>query len=184
MPGGVNPLVGAGISVDSVVGLGTSLNPDVTLDISNGVLNFTTGDLTGFTASTWNFGGGATTTITLVGGIPDLSIYGTLLTGYFDTATVSLFGTFKIAGSGFFDTKEPTLLAYYGLPNTDYIGNFNISFDAKGDPPGAFTSSEVFSGDITNVNEPVPEPGTLLLLGAGLVGLAGYGKLRLQRRKK
>ena len=30
----------------------------------------------------------------------------------------------------------------------------------------------------------IPEPGTLLLLGAGLVGLVGYGKLRLQRRKK
>ena len=32
--------------------------------------------------------------------------------------------------------------------------------------------------------DPVPEPGTLLLLGSGLVGMAGYGKLRLSRKKK
>jgi hypothetical protein len=45
------------------------------------------------------------------------------------------------------------------------------------------------SGDITTLNAentitPIPEPGTLLLLGSGLVGLGGYAKLRRRRKKK
>jgi hypothetical protein len=32
--------------------------------------------------------------------------------------------------------------------------------------------------------DPVPEPGTLILLGSGLVGLAGYAKIRIKGMKK
>jgi hypothetical protein len=43
---------------------------------------------------------------------------------------------------------------------------------------------QVTSFDARNEASPVPEPGTLLLLGAGLVGIAGYTKVKLRRRKK
>ncbi len=44
--------------------------------------------------------------------------------------------------------------------------------------------SGLTSFDATNIVKPIPEPGTLILLGCGLVGVAGYTKLRLSRRKK
>jgi len=47
-----------------------------------------------------------------------------------------------------------------------------------------FRENEFYAAQYNPPNEPIPEPGTLLLLGAGLVGLAGYTKFRLQRRKK
>lgn len=37
-------------------------------------------------------------------------------------------------------------------------------------------------GEITDVTQPVPEPGTILLLGCGLAGLACYGKKRTRKQ--
>lgn len=192
--GGGNPLVGTNISVDNLVGMDTLLNDGAQFNLLNGALNFTTGNLTESSAASWHFGGGAGSSITLTGtidvngnGSADYGdITGTLLSGGFGTAEVIYYGgKFNIAGAAFNDYKTPQLLDLYGLPKfltngepLPYSGNFNISFFAAGTPPHGFASTKVLSGDI--VNTPIPEPGTILLLGAGLIGFGIYGRSRLR----
>ena len=195
--GGAAPLVGSGIEVDNVLGMDTLLNNNIGFDILGGVLNFTTGNMTSGSASAVNFGGSNNSSITLYGTVDvDNSgtvntgdITGMLMSGSFGTASViTTNGEFRIAGAGFYDYKLPELLELYGLPvyqtNSTipllYAGAFNISFTASdSNLLDGFTSTRVLSGDITN--SPVPEPGTMMLLGLGIFGLAIFGKRRMNK---
>jgi len=177
--GGSTSLIGSGIEVDTIVGLGTTLNPDTIFDCDTCVLGFTTGTNTGG----WDFGSGGT--ISILGGVTaaGIAVGSTLLSGTFDSASVIDVGggtlNFKITGGSFLDTKHPDLLTFFGLPTGDYVGGFNISFSTSGTPSvgDAFTSNELFSGDV--VNSPVPVPAAAWLFGSGLLGLVG-----IARRKK
>jgi hypothetical protein len=67
---------------------------------------------------------------------------------------------------------------------TDVVG---VIMYIPGTPPPA---GESFDGTMATgyqaviIPVAIPEPGMLLLLGTGLIGIAGYGRMKLSRRKK
>jgi hypothetical protein len=85
--------------------------------------------------------------------------------------TSALFNPYHYTGNG----VRPLL--------TQYIGNMTISNSFAGGEPSAFgighdDPTPVWSGLLSNI-VPVPEPGTMLLFGTGLLGLAS-----LRHRRK
>lgn len=178
-----DPLTGTNIQVDNVVGLNTPLHLAQKSTCVSCLLNFSSGDFTGYNAATktWTFNGGGA--ISIIGGIdftdntsiPDIATGSTLLSGTFTAASVTKLPTgfydFRIAAGSFDDTKNSVLLSYYGLPEVSYKGSMNLSFSATPNGTYGFTSTAVRSGDI--INAPVPLPAAAWLLASGLIGLAG-----------
>jgi hypothetical protein len=181
--GQADPLIGTGISVTAVVDKDTA---NIPIPVTDGVLSFTTGPLSSYISTEWDFGGGASSFIQITGAVPAAGITDpstVLLLGTFDLAKVIYiandFFTFNVAAAGFQDVKDRTLLEYFGIKaGTPLIGSFNLSFNTEAGqtPPGAFESRTMGSGNLFNV--PVPIPPSLLLLGTGLVGLVGLGYRR------
>ncbi len=171
--GGSAPLVGTNIVFKTVTGIETPANAGSTLScVGDCFLNFVTGSYAG--GGVWNPGG----TFILTGDLGGIADSGTLLTGTWTSPVIrSGGGSLSIFNGEGSDTKDPALLAYFGYP-ADFPFNFaNTEIAALGPISGAF-SVVVSNADISNIASPIPEPGTVLLLGSGISALA------LRRRRK
>ena len=176
-------LVGANIVLQYVLGLDTPSELGAH-GLTGALLNFSTGGYSGGSGSTYNFSNGGSFQIT--GKVDNAcDLYGTLcntsdvlLTGSFLGATVNGGGVTFTGGT---DTKNSALLAFFGLPaNTQFaFGPANVQFNPSYGQNGSF-SGTAYSTDVSNTV--VPEPGSMMLFGSGLVGLSTLIRRRRQQK--
>ncbi|MFP6660277.1 MAG: PEP-CTERM sorting domain-containing protein [Myxococcota bacterium] len=174
-------LKGSGIEIANVVSIQSPSHQGETLSCVNCILSFETGVLNSYipgpVIDTWIFEEGSSTHLTIEGSIPASGSISPpdLMHAVFSTQifVVRRFVTGFTVQIGIYEGEaEDNLASYFGESETEIEqGGMNISFHAPSvATDGTFTSSTLYSGNLTaNV---VPEPGTELLL---LVGLAGLG---------
>ncbi len=90
-----------------------------------------------------------------------------------------------------FDYGDNLLSFNFTVPSDAVLGETwmrsRFTFDGNLAPTDAGMGGMAFTGEVEDYAvsvAPIPEPSTFLLLGTGLLGLAGYGRVRRRGKKK
>jgi PEP-CTERM motif-containing protein len=180
---------GGSVQLKSGALVGTSqltsfTNSGGTITGALGGVSYSTGSLVSrnltATTDTWTFNGGGFFKITSNGsGLPS----GAVFTGTF-TSPVTFVGTFNPAGDNGLGAWSYTLTGSIAGTLGSNVGGgqasggtVQLTFDVHGHVP--FSTSVRGKSGITTMST-VPEPGTLGLLGTGLLGIAGLVRRRFR----